>query len=693
MSFPFSRSLMAAMSFLVVFPAMGDEANNGDKHPPHRVEEVHVYGESGKTDVATKLALSVMETPQTITSISRVQLDDFALTGVNDVIDYSPGLTVEEIETDRTYYTARGFDIVNFQYDGVGIPFISGLNLGQQDTAIYEKVEVVKGSAGLITGLANPSATINYVRKRPTENLKASAAVSLGEWNGRRIDTDVSGPLSSAVNGRVVVAYDEGESYLDRHEDKTKIAYGVVDFQLSENSKVTLGHSYDNSHSTGVLWGALPLLYSDNTQTDYDVSTSTAPDWTFADNVQEQSFAEFTHALSNNWQINAHVIQNKGRYDSELFYVYGSPDPETEVGLNGWSSAYQRDEEQTNAELFVNGDLQLLGSTHQVVVGYSHSDTKLKEKSFSDLVNGFPVLGADWAEGNTPAMNFDSHDPATQASDVELSQKAIYIATRWNIADKGAVLLGARRTELEQNGISYGGDSNADADETVPYAGLTWNIGDSLVAYASYSEVFKQQTWVNSDFAPLGPTLGESSEFGLKKSFNNERATLTIARFTSDQDNFGVFIERVGDIAVYEGATLESSGYEIEFSGEVSNGLNIAAGYTLVDIEDSAGNDARPFIPEKLIKLSATYALPFLPELRIGGVLKWQDDITTSSGLVKQDAYSLVDLALHYQINESISTSFNIENISDEKYLNSLYWDQGYYGAPRNISASIRWNY
>ncbi len=56
-----------------------------------------------------------METPQTITSISRAQLDDFALTGVNEVLDYVPGITVEEIETGRTYYTARGFDIVNFQ--------------------------------------------------------------------------------------------------------------------------------------------------------------------------------------------------------------------------------------------------------------------------------------------------------------------------------------------------------------------------------------------------------------------------------------------------------------------------------------------------------------------------------------------------------------------------------------------------
>ncbi|SMF39527.1 outer-membrane receptor for ferric coprogen and ferric-rhodotorulic acid [Alteromonadaceae bacterium Bs31] len=657
------------------------------------LEELQVYGESGKTDVATKLELTIMETPQTITSISRQQIDDFALTNIASVLDYSPGLTVEEVETDRTYYTARGFDIVNFQYDGVGIPFISGLNLGQQDTAIYQRVEVVKGAAGLITGLANPSATINYVRKRPTEELYASTSISLEQWQGKRLDGDISGAISSHVNGRVVVAYDDGESYLDRHKDQTRLAYGVLDFNFTDSSKLTIGHSYDNSYSTGVLWGALPLLYSDGTRTDYKVSTSTAPEWTYADNEQQQTFLEFTQTLTKGWRFNAHLIQNTGTYDSELFYVYGAPDPKTEIGLYGWSSAYKRDEEQNNAELFLNGDLNLWGRAHQVVFGYSYSDTQLREKSSSDLNNGFPVLGADWAEGNTPAMVFDSHDPETQASDVDITQEAVYLATRWNILDNAAVLLGARSTKLEQAGISYGGEANADANETVPYFGLTWELFDSLMVYGSYSEVFKQQTWVNSDLKPLGPTIGDSSEVGIKKSFNNERATLSLARFTSNQENFGVFIERVADIAVYEGQMLESSGYELEFSGELTDGLNIGAGYTYVDIRDENGDDARVFIPSRLLKLSATYAFPSMPKLRIGGIAKWQDDITTADKRVEQGAYTLVDLAFHYQISDSVGASINIGNVTNEKYINSLYWDQGYYGTPRKLSASVRWKY
>ncbi|MCO1334688.1 hypothetical protein MO867_10085 [Microbulbifer sp. OS29] len=80
----------------------------------------------------------------------------------------------ENVETDRTYYTARGFDIVNFQYDGIGVPFSSDLSQGHQDTAIFEQVEVVKGAAALTTGLANPSATVNFIRKRRAGKLYAA---------------------------------------------------------------------------------------------------------------------------------------------------------------------------------------------------------------------------------------------------------------------------------------------------------------------------------------------------------------------------------------------------------------------------------------------------------------------------------------------------------------------------------------
>lgn len=659
------------------------------------LEDLQVYGEQGKTDTATKLDLTIYETPQTVTSISRAQIDDFSLTTFNKLLDYTPGVTVEEVETDRTYYTARGFDIVNFQYDGIGVPFLGGLNLGQQDTAIYDKVEVVKGAAGLVTGFANPSATINFVRKRPTEDLQMSTGLTLGENEKRRIDADVSGSISDRVRGRAVVAYDESDSYLDRHSDETNVAYGILEFDLTDSTLLTVGHSYDRSQSDGVLWGALPLLYTNGNPTDYDVSTNTAPDWTFADNEINQTFVELKQELGHNWTANLVLTQNEGEYDSELFYVYGAPDQATELGLNGWASAYSREEEQKNIDLYLSGSFVLADREHQLVVGYSKSDTNLIEASYSDPVNGFPVLGSDWAEGNSPRPTFNVHDPDTQASDVDYEQESLYFSSRLNVADNLWVLIGQRKTEIEQSGISYGGASDGEAEKTVPFYGVTYEVPDeNLMFYASYGEVFKQQTWVDASLQPLGATLGESREIGFKKSLNQDSAILSVAAFSTEQSNFGVFIGRNGDgIAIYEGAALESQGYEVELSGEVVRGLNIGAGYTRVDIQSRSGADARRFIPSETRKISAIYEIPAIEGLKVGGVVKWQEDITTENEAVEQSSYTLLDLAVHYQLNNNLGFGLNVENATDKKYLNSLYWDQAYYGAPREVSASVRWTY
>ena len=203
-----SRSALALSVASIIWGASAyAQTNQNPDASKGEIETTYVYGEPEKTKTATKLNLSVLETPQVVSVISRDQIDDFSLREINSLLTYVPGVTVEQVETGRTYYTARGFDIVNFQYDGLGVPFAYGLGHGHDDTAIYEQVEVVKGATGLITGLANPSATINYVRKRPTQEAQASITGSAGSWNQYRVDGDISGPIvADTLSGRLVVA-------------------------------------------------------------------------------------------------------------------------------------------------------------------------------------------------------------------------------------------------------------------------------------------------------------------------------------------------------------------------------------------------------------------------------------------------------------------------------------------------------
>lgn len=658
------------------------------------LDSLRIYGEPEETKSATKLDLTIFETPQIVSVISQDQIEDFALNEVNDLLKYVPGVTVEQVETGRTYYTARGFDIVNFQYDGIGVPFSYGLTQGHDDTAMYEKVEVIKGASGLITGLANPSATINFVRKRPTEEFQASAKASYGSWNTRRIDADISGPINDRVRGRLVVAKEKGDSYLDRYSTDRDVFYGIVSADLTDSTELTFSHSVNDHHSDGNSSGALPLFYSDGTLTDYDESTNTAPSWAQQDVKQTRSFIELEQRIGDDWAIKAMYTQNKQEKQWNSLYLAGNPDPITESGLTAQASDYKAQDKEKIFDLYVSGKFELAGREQEVVAGINVADIQLTGRSVYSSTWNYDPIGGNWSAGLTPKPVFDVYDASQQSTDIDQEQDSAYFSTRLRPTDRLSVLLGARTVKIDQDGISYGAPQKVSDTETVPYAGLTYEVIDGTMLYGSYSEVFKAQTWVDASLAPLGPVKGESREFGIKQEFNDGNAVLTLARFESEQENFGEYVTRnvATGLNIYRGIELQSKGYEIELSGEVLDRLNMSAGYTYLDMEDENGDDTRVFIPTKQFKLAASYQVPYFNGLNVGGGVRWQNEIYYGDTEV-QGSYALVDLFAQYQLNKNVSVALNLYNVGDEKYLESPQWGQANYGAPRSAIGSVTWTY
>lgn len=295
-----------------------------------------------KSSSATRMTMSLKETPQAVSVVTRAKIDDFKLNSVNDLLDTVTGINVERVETDRTYYTARGFDITNFQLDGVGMPFIYGNQYGDIDISPYDRVEVIRGANGLLSGTGNPSATVNFVRKRPTNEFQASGSLSFGSWGKKRADADIAGALNEAgtVRGRLVASEEKGDSYLDRLSyDKTSV-YGIVEADIGDSTTAALGFMRQQKITKGGMWGGLPLYYSNGTATNYDVSTSTATDWTEWNNTDTQAFAELSHRFANGWQAKATYTHREQESNDKLFYVYGTPDASTGLGLYSYPSLF-----------------------------------------------------------------------------------------------------------------------------------------------------------------------------------------------------------------------------------------------------------------------------------------------------------------------------------------------------------------
>ncbi|MES2825066.1 MAG: TonB-dependent siderophore receptor [Pseudomonadota bacterium] len=646
-------------------------------------------------NTATKLDLSIRETPQSVSVITRTQLNDYHLTTVNEALQHTPGITVENTETDRTYYTARGFDITNFQEDGVGTPLNWSLSKGDTDTAIYDRIEVVHGANGLMSGVGNPSATINKVRKRPTADFQASVTGSLGSWNDHRLEGDVSGALTENVRGRVVLAQQDKDSYLRDYAKELAVAYGVIEADLSTNTLLTAGISHQKSDADSPMWGALTLAYSDGTPTDFAVSSNTSADWSYWNVAETKSFIELNHMFDSGWMTKATYTHTDHKDDSELFYMYGSIDPQTNSGLYGWAGKYSTDRDIDLVDIYLSGQFTLGGREHDLVVGanWAKSDSVDTEDSDFTTGNGFPDIGdfTQW-RGQTPRPTF-VRDPSSGAN-VDDKQTAVYWATHLHFTDKFSAVAGARLASFDSTGISYGTSVDAsEKNKLIPYAGLTYDLNQTYTLYTSYTETFMPQAEKDADHKRLEPTEGVNTELGIKGAFFDSRLNASAAIFKAEHNNIAESLGFVAGNNVYGGFDYESRGMELELSGKVTEQLSASIGYTNLTVDNMQGDVARTYVPKQMFKLSTSYNPARLAQLNVGASAQWQGDIYRQSEPIKQDAYTLVSLFARYQLSDHLLVAFNLNNLGDEKYIESIMWDQGFYGAPRNISASLSWSY
>lgn len=646
-----------------------------------------------RSESATGLNLSLRETPQSVSVVTRANMDDFGLDSVNDALDGVTGVTVERVETDRTYYTARGFDIVNFQVDGIGVPFVYGNVYGDLDTVIYDRIDVIRGATGLISGAGNPSATINFVRKRPTRDLQAAVELSYGSWDNKRLEADVSGALngSGSLRGRLALAYQDRESYLDFYSMNKGVLYGVVEADIGPNTLFTLGHTYQRNRPQGVLWGALPLYYDDGTPTDYDVSTSNSTKWTYWNTDTAVSFAELHHHFANGWQAKAVLTHKDVESDSKMLYMYGTPAAGTDTGLFAWPSVYQMENRQDQFDVRVNGPFSIAGREHELVLGASYSRSRLKDHSvygdslYAPVPNPF--------DGSFPEPVFNN---GTDGSDFEDTQRSLYAAMRLQASDDLKLILGANYTRLVSEGTSYGESQERDEGKVTPYAGLVYDLTPNLSAYSSHTRIFMPQSEIDSDYQRLAPSEGYNNEVGLKGEWLDKRLSASLAVFEAEQGNLAeyAYFDMDTGQSIYQGVDTRSRGVEMEVGGEVAPGLKLTAGYTQLSIEDDAGNDARTFTPRRLFNFSGTWQAT--PKLKLGTRLNWRSKTWIDQGggvRTEQSSYALLDLMAQYKIDKRWTASVSFNNVTDEKYLTSLMWNQSFYGAPRSVSVSLGWKY
>ncbi len=713
------RRLLAALMLAIPYQGFAEELvqkENLDSLPEVKVtskaekdqpsEKTKSYTVES-TSTATRLNTSIRETPQSISVITRELLDDFRVFSVNDALSYATGIKVEQFETDRTEYTARGLNITSFQIDGLNSPIsFSGTNYGDLDMAVYDRIEILRGANGLIAGTGNPSATINFIRKRPTREFQAKANASLGSWDNRRLDADVSSALNEdgSVRGRLVVANQNKNSYLDRYSTERNVVHGVIEADLSESTSLAIGHTYQKNDASGNNFGSLPLLYSDGSKRHYKVSDSPATDWAYMKVDTHISFAELTHYFNNEWKLKGQLTHKDTTSEGRYNYIDGYEDRATGLGsYTSYPYIYSFATKDHVADIYANGPFELAGRKHELVVGATWSKSYMKEYSrIGDTMGNVSVVSFDDL-GHFPMPNFG---PKGKDSDYQSTTTNLYTAAKLNPADNLKVTVGGSLLSYELKGVAYTVDQIAkENNKFTPYVGAVYDLNDAHSLYASYAGIYKPQVERGANLKPLAPLKGKNYEAGIKSEWFNKKLNSSFALFKTEQENQAQPVGTNGTITTYEGIQATTKGYEFDVSGEITDHLSINAGYTrLMSVKGENDQNVNPFVPRHLVHLTAVYKVPSIENLKVGASVNWQSEthvdiqLATLADAVryKQDSYAVLNLMANYKIDNHWDAAVNLYNVTNEKYLSSLryaYSGQAYYAAPASAMATLTWTY
>ncbi|MBS7781112.1 TonB-dependent receptor [Acidovorax sp. CCYZU-2555] len=649
------------------------------------------------TSSSTRLNLTPQETPQPITVITRQRIEDQGLSSLSEALDATAGITVKpfRVGADAPQWWARGASITNFQIDG--IPSSASMSNYIQSSVIYDRVEVVKGATGMMSGLGTPAATINMIRKRPTKEAQASVTAEAGSWSRYGAGLDLSRALNedASVRGRLVADVKRQGAWTSNYAQDTEVLYGIGEVDLGPRTQLTAGFSH-LARKTDSQIGPAIILYSNGLPTGAGLAAGATPDWSYYNHQHDSAFAALEHTLDSGWVTKAELTHARYKYDSFMASLGGSVNPTTGLGASALMPRWASNANQTSLDAYVTGPFSLLGRRHELIGGITLSRIDQDSPGYSsirqDIVNAF-----DWG-GELPRPN---HVQTGETRSQEY-QHGAYLSSRLELSDSVNLLLGARVTswKRDRDELTYARNavtSTQDREKNVviPYAGIVYALNDTYSLYASYTEIFRPQdsgTLMYTDGGKMDPEEGRSYEAGLKAAFNDGALTSSLALFRTQQSNLAVWNPVLYSYTAEKDATTE--GLEIELSGQLARGWQLSAGYNYSETRDQSGARILPRIPRNTVKLFTSYRLPGdWNHLTLGGGIHWETKTGDPLATYTQNSYSLVNLMARYEVSKQLSVSAHLNNALDKRYYVALGGNTGSYGPPRNFMVSMKYRF
>lgn len=705
-------------------PALGevvvkDEAESG------ATEGSGSFTTTRPVGTAAKLGLSLRETPQSVTVVTRERMDQQGLVTLGDVLNASPGIYTSTLDTERRNYISRGYTVDNFQVDGMLNTF-SGYTKTNGDMIAYDRVEIVRGAAGLTTGAGDPSATVNLIRKRPARQFKGQAGLTLGNHALRRGEVDIGGPLAfdGRLRGRLALAHERAESFRPFYRTRNSAAYGILEADLTPATTAAVGFEWQKNAPRGVTWGTVPYWNADGSVANLPYNLNLTAPWTRWGADEKKAFATLEHHFNADWRLRASASHARRESESKLYYGgNGNPRPDGS-GISAWWGAFPGGSRMNVLDVNVDGKFHAWGRQHEVVAGWGLANLQ----GYSDAVVNATMPASysqipDWRNWTGDIPEFGSTKQPWRSSDSRTRQSAGYLATRLHVAEPLKLILGLRvgtyKTHTDNFNAATGARTSSSgyrhSSVLTPYAGLVYDFTPQWSAYASYTDIFKPQDRRDKNNNLLDPEVGKSYELGVKGELLDKRLNVAAAIFRSKKDKMTEVDDSVPANSLPSGGTAYRylgdgntiDGIELEAVGQITRQWNLFAGYSHTRSRNAKGEPFNTVVPRNLLRLFSSYSFGEGQRWTVGGGLNWQSSLWNSArrptgrtvggraetvaSRIDQKGLWTASLMASYRISSNLSASLHVSNLFDKRYYSRVGFYNGVYAAePRTIRLTLK---
>ncbi|AMD45965.1 TonB-dependent siderophore receptor [Bordetella holmesii] len=675
---------------------------------------------------ATKTDTPLIETPQSISVITRDQMTEQGAQSLNQVLRYTAGVATETRGATATrldQFTVRGFSASTY-LDGMRV-FGGRDALPQVDAYRLERVDVLKGPSSVMYGQGGPGGVVNQVSKRPMDERYNEVEVQAGNYHLRRLNMDFSGPIDDdatllyRLNGS---AYDTNGQISHTKEQRYFIAPAFTWRPNADTSLTVLTH-FQHDPDMG-SYGAAPPMRTVMSAPDgrklsaryYDGDA----DFEKSDRKSYSLGYIFEHRFNDTFKASQSLRfqHSEGVYRS----VYGASS--RYFGYTGPDYLYQQrasiatdvDVDAFTIDNNLQANLHTGPLSHTILLGFDY------QHIHTDTLAGY---------GSAPPQNVFNPNyhmniavPAFSSDQTQRQlQTGLYAQDqiKW---DRLSLLLGGRydwartHTGTDNLATSRHSSSSLAAEAFTGRAGLIYNFDNGLAPYASYSESFEPQSgtgWNNQAFKPIE---GKQYEVGLKYQPVGSNALVTVAAFDIRRDNMlttdpdPAHMCGSGRCQIQAGQ-VRTKGFELEAKAEVLRGLSVTAAYTYLDNKyekanaDTAGLNLkghRPAgVPAHQASVWTRYQLQDGPLAGLGlgaGVRYLGSSWGNDNNTYKVPSTTLVDLMLDYDLGrmtaslKGMQVALNVSNLFNKEYIATCSGDAWcWFGYQRSIKASLRYRW